>query len=49
MTCNDYKDLMMGYLDNELSNDQRQTFDNQQIRYKWREHGRQNEKKYDEQ
>lgn len=28
MTCNDYKDLMMGYLDDELSNEQRQTFDN---------------------
>lgn len=27
MTCNDYKDLMMGYLDDELSNEQRQTLD----------------------
>ncbi len=27
MTCNDYKDLMMGYLDNELSTEQKQTFD----------------------
>lgn len=27
MTCHDYKDLMMGYLDNELSNEQRRQFE----------------------
>ena len=27
MTCNDYKDLLMGYLDNELSDEQRQRFE----------------------
>ena len=27
MTCNDYKDLLMGYLDNELSDEQRQQFE----------------------
>ncbi len=27
MTCHDYKDLMMGYLDNELSDEQRQRFE----------------------
>ena len=27
MTCDDYKDLMMGYLDNELSDEQRQRFE----------------------
>jgi len=27
MTCHDYKDLMMGYLDNELSNEQRNRFE----------------------
>ncbi len=26
MTCNNYKDLMMGYLDDELSDEQRTTF-----------------------
>ncbi|MHC4557698.1 MAG: anti-sigma factor family protein [Planctomycetota bacterium] len=26
MTCHDYKDLMMGYLDNELSDEQRHQF-----------------------
>ena len=26
MTCDEYKDLMMGYLDNELSNEQKHTF-----------------------
>lgn len=26
MTCDDYKDLMMGYLDDELSNEQKHTF-----------------------
>jgi len=27
MTCHDYKDLMMGYLDNELSDQQRRQFE----------------------
>ena len=27
MTCHDYKDLMMGYLDNELSDEQRNRFE----------------------
>ena len=27
MTCHDYKDIMMGYLDNELSNEQRRQFE----------------------
>ena len=27
MTCHDYKDLMMGYLDNELSDEQRRQFE----------------------
>ena len=27
MTCHDYKDLMMGYLDNELSDEQRRRFE----------------------
>jgi len=27
MTCHDYKDLMMGYLDNELSDEQRSRFE----------------------
>ena len=27
MTCHDYKDLMMGYLDNELSNEQKNRFE----------------------
>ncbi|MBN1456810.1 MAG: zf-HC2 domain-containing protein [Sedimentisphaerales bacterium] len=27
MTCQDYKDLMMGYLDNELDDDQKQIFE----------------------
>jgi len=27
VTCNDYKDLLMGYLDNELSDEQRQRFE----------------------
>ena len=27
MTCHDYKDLLMGYLDNELSNEQRRQFE----------------------
>ena len=27
MTCHDYKDLMMGYLDNELNNEQRRQFE----------------------
>jgi len=27
MTCQDYKDLMMAYLDNELNDEQRQTFE----------------------
>ncbi|MDT8300054.1 MAG: zf-HC2 domain-containing protein [Sedimentisphaerales bacterium] len=27
MTCHDYKDLMMGYLDNELNNEQRLQFE----------------------
>ncbi len=27
MTCDDHKDLMMGYLDNELSDEQRQRFE----------------------
>jgi anti-sigma factor RsiW len=27
MTCHDYKDLMMGYLDNELSEEQRRQFE----------------------
>lgn len=27
MTCHDYKDLMMGYLDNELSNEQKRQFE----------------------
>ena len=27
MTCHDYKDLLMGYLDNELSNEQRNRFE----------------------
>ena len=27
MTCQDYKDIMMAYLDNELSNEQKQTFE----------------------
>lgn len=27
MTCHDYKDLMMGYLDNELNNEQRHQFE----------------------
>ena len=27
MTCHDYKDLMMGYLDNELSDEQRNQFE----------------------
>ena len=27
MTCHDYKDLMMGYLDNELSEEQRNRFE----------------------
>ena len=27
MTCQDYKDLMMAYLDNELDDDQRRTFE----------------------
>jgi predicted anti-sigma-YlaC factor YlaD len=27
VTCDDYKDLMMGYLDNELSDEQRQRFE----------------------
>ncbi len=26
MTCHDYKDIMMGYLDNELNNEQRRQF-----------------------
>jgi hypothetical protein len=26
MTCDDYKDLLMGYLDNELDDEQKQTF-----------------------
>ena len=30
MTCHDYKDLMMGYLDNELSNEQRRQFEEHQ-------------------
>ena len=27
MTCHDYKDLLMGYLDNELSNEQKRQFE----------------------
>ena len=27
MTCHDYKDLMMGYLDNELSDEQKRQFE----------------------
>ena len=27
MTCHDYKDIMMGYLDNELSNEQKRQFE----------------------
>ncbi|NQT04344.1 MAG: zf-HC2 domain-containing protein [Planctomycetes bacterium] len=27
MTCHDYKDLMMGYLDNELNNEQKHQFE----------------------
>lgn len=27
MTCNDWKDMMMGYLDNELSSEQKQRFE----------------------
>ena len=27
MTCHDYKDLMMGYLDNELSDEQKRRFE----------------------
>ena len=27
MTCHDYRDIMMGYLDNELSNEQRRQFE----------------------
>lgn len=27
MTCHDYKDMMMGYLDNELSDEQRRRFE----------------------
>ena len=27
MTCHDYKDIMMGYLDNELNNEQKRQFE----------------------